>query len=184
MSNPRIITIFGGSSPKPGEHLYEEAVRLGRTLVHMGFGVATGGYMGTMEAISRGASEEGGHVIGVTCDQVEMWRPIGPNPWLSEEIRQPRLIDRAHTLIDIGDALVAFPGSIGTLTEITIAWALLQIEAIQSKPLILIGTQWKDMLDQFSESSEHDVHRRKTGDIHFVPDIDSAVDVLERSLGS
>jgi len=33
--------------------------------------------MGTMEAVSRGAAEAGGHVIGVTCKDIERWRGAG-----------------------------------------------------------------------------------------------------------
>ena len=62
-----VVTIFGGSEPHAGEPAYEEARRLGELLAAAGFTVLTGGYIGTMEAVSRGANETGGHVIGITC---------------------------------------------------------------------------------------------------------------------
>ena len=55
------ISIFGGSHPKPGDQAYEEAMLLGRLLAIAGHTILTGGYIGTMEAASRGASEAGGH---------------------------------------------------------------------------------------------------------------------------
>ena len=61
------ITVFGGAQPKEGSEAYEEARELGKLLAERGHAVLTGGYMGTMEAVSRGAHEVGGHVIGVTC---------------------------------------------------------------------------------------------------------------------
>ena len=68
------ISVFGGSSPKPGDLAYEQAYYLGKLIGEAGYTVLTGGYIGTMEAVSRGAAEAGGHVIGVTCDQIENWR--------------------------------------------------------------------------------------------------------------
>ena len=32
-----------------------------------------------MEAVSRGANEAGGHVIGITCADLEHMRPTGAN---------------------------------------------------------------------------------------------------------
>lgn len=79
------VTVFGGSQPMPGDPAYQEAMNLGSLLAQSGHTVLTGGYIGTMEAVSRGASEAGGHVIGVTCDEIEIWRPTRANPWVKEE---------------------------------------------------------------------------------------------------
>ena len=57
------VTIFGGTKPRPGETEYDDAVQLGRLLAESGHTVITGGYMGTMEAVSRGANE-----FWRTCD--------------------------------------------------------------------------------------------------------------------
>lgn len=73
------VTVFGGSRCGPDSEEYKEALRLGRLLVEAGFDVASGGYAGVMEAISRGAHEAGGHVIGVTMNQFKS----APNPYLN-----------------------------------------------------------------------------------------------------
>ncbi len=65
------VSVFGGSQPKEGDAAYTEAQELGRLLAERGHTVLTGGYIGTMEAVSRGANEAGGHVIGVTCEDIE-----------------------------------------------------------------------------------------------------------------
>ena len=54
------ITIFGGSLPQTGSKGYQEAYNLGQLLAQAGHSVITGGYIGTMEAVSRGAAEAGG----------------------------------------------------------------------------------------------------------------------------
>ena len=88
-----------------------------------------------MEAVSRGAHEAGGHVIGVTCEDIEAWRPIKANAWVMEEIRKKTLVERLHTLIHESDAAFALPGGAGTLTEISLMWNLMIVESLHRRPL-------------------------------------------------
>jgi hypothetical protein len=149
-----VLTIFGGSKPAAGEPAYEQAEALGRLAAQSGWVIATGGYSGTMEAASKGAVEAGGEAIGVTCQQIEEWRPLGPNPWLTREIRCQGLRDRLERLVDIGQAAIALPGGVGTLAEISLTWSWLQTGVIAPKPLVLVGEGWKSMLEtmQFSQA--------------------------------
>lgn len=172
------IAVFGGSSPKPGETAYIEAYHLGELIGQAGFTVLTGGYIGTMEAVSRGTAETGGRVIGVTCDQIETWRPVAPNPWVQEERRFSTLRERLFALIDGCDAALVLPGGIGTLTELAVMWSQLQTGAIQHRRLILIGPGWQSLVNQFYD--EFDVyipepHRRL---IAFASDVDAAFQML------
>jgi uncharacterized protein (TIGR00725 family) len=143
------ITVFGGSTALPGENAYQEAMRLGRLLASAGHTVLTGGYIGTMEAVSRGAAEAGGHVVGVTCQEIETWRQIGPNAWVQEELRFATLRERLFALIDGCDAALALPGGPGTLAEIAIMWNSMIVAAIPPRPLILIGAGWEDVFASF-----------------------------------
>lgn len=145
----RRIAVFGGASPLPGEYAYQQAYELGRLLGTKGYTVLNGGYIGTMEAVSRGAAEAGGYVIGVTCDEIERWRPVQPNPWIHEEWRFPSLRQRMLAMIDACDAALALPGGVGTLTEIATTWNHLLTEAISAKPLILIGPTWQAVIQAF-----------------------------------
>src|SRR5215510_9309644 len=116
------ITVFGGSQPKEGDTAYAEAMELGRLLAQRGHTVLTGGYIGTMEAVSRGAHEAGGHVVGVTCEDIEKWRKVGANQWVREERRHTTLLERMNGLIQGCDAAIALPGGIGTIAEISLMW--------------------------------------------------------------
>jgi uncharacterized protein (TIGR00725 family) len=69
----RVVAVFGGHAPAPGSADYEMARELGRRLAEAGFIVMSGGYGGTMEAVSRGAREAGGLAIGVTVDLFDRW---------------------------------------------------------------------------------------------------------------
>ncbi len=137
------ICVFGSSRPQPGEPLYQEALKLGQLLGEAGFTVITGGNCGTMEAVSRGASENGAHVIGVTCDEIENWRPAGANPWVTEEWRTATLFDRIAAMLNNSDAVIALPGGIGTLTEIMVTWNQLSVEALSIQSILMIGSEWK-----------------------------------------
>ena len=151
-TNKRTIAVFGGSRTKPGENDYAQAQQLGELLAKAGYAVMTGGYIGSMEAVSRGAAESGGHVIGVTCDEIEAWRPVQPNRWVLEERRYATLRERLFGLIDDCDAALALPGGPGTLAEIAMMWNHLLTGTITPQPLILIGEGWSDTFKQFYRS--------------------------------
>ena len=176
------VSVFGGSQPKAGSAAYVEAQELGKLLAQRGHVVLTGGYIGTMEAVSRGAAEAGGHVIGVTCEDIERWRPLGPNAWVKEEWRKKTLMDRLQGLIEGCDAAIALPGGPGTLTEISLTWNLMIIGSLQRRPLILIGDGWQSIFDQvfnklgnYSPQSQHEL-------LQFAPEIKTAVEMLDTEI--
>ncbi len=145
----KVISVFGGSHPRPGEPDFETAYQLGRLLAQAGYAVATGGYVGTMTAVSQGAAEAGGHVIGVTCDEIESWRPVKPNRWVQEEIRYPTLWERLNHLVVNNGGAIALPGGVGTLTEVALTWNQMLVDAIPLRPLILLGAVWQRTLEAF-----------------------------------
>lgn len=138
-------SVFGGAQPQDGSKAYGEAMELGRSLAELGHTVLTGGYLGTMEAVSRGAAEAGGHVIGVTCAEIERWRAIRVNSWVSEEWKRETLLERLQALIEACDVALALPGGPGTLTEISLTWNLMIVGAIRRRPMILIGDSWRSV---------------------------------------
>jgi uncharacterized protein (TIGR00730 family) len=175
------VSVFGGSQPKEGDTAYAEAIELGKLLAQRGHTVLTGGYIGIMEAVSRGACEAGGHVIGVTCEDIEAWRKIKANDWVMEEIRKKTLIERLHTLIHESDAALALPGGPGTLTEISVMWNLMIVESLHRRPLILIGDGWQSVFDQFFKGLDNYVPARQREILSFAKDVHTAVEMIEDS---
>ena len=145
----KVISVFGSSAPVPGSEAYESARLVGRLLAEAGFAVATGGYSGTMTAVSQGASEAGGHVIGVTSAQIEQFRPLGANQWVAEEIKFESLRDRLLHLILQNDGMITLPGGIGTLSEMSLAWSFLQVGEVEPRPFALLGQMWRDGIEAF-----------------------------------
>ncbi|MBN1305937.1 MAG: LOG family protein [Anaerolineales bacterium] len=172
------VTVFGSASPKPTHPVYEQALTLGQLLARNGHTVLTGGYMGTMEAVSRGAGEAGGHVIGVTCSQIETWRPIKANPWVKEEWQKDSLKERLFTLIESCEAAMALPGGPGTLAEIATTWNLLIIGALPTRPLILIGDGWQAVFDQVYKSMGEFTPYNQRVYLKFAHNVQAAVEML------
>src|SRR5512138_506706 len=173
------VSVFGGSQPREGDTAYAEAMELGRLLAERGHTVLTGGYIGTMEAVSRGANEAGGHVIGVTCEDIEVWRPTKANAWVLEEIRRKTLMERLHTLIHEADAALALPGGPGTLAEISVMWNLMIVESLHRRPLILIGDGWQSVFDQFIQKFDVYIPAHQREILGFAKDVQTAVEILE-----
>ena len=131
-----------------------------------------------MEAVSKGAAEAGAHVIGVTCDEIENWRPVGPNNYVKEERRFPTLRERVFALIDGCEAMITLPGGIGTLAEVSLAWSQMQTGAISSRPLILIGAAWKNTFDTYQSEFDAYISDRYRNLLTFAKNVDEAVRLL------
>ncbi len=174
------VTVYGGSQPKAGEASYAEAYELGKLLAQAGHAVLTGGYIGTMEAVSRGANEAGGHVVGVTCADIEAWRGTRANAWVKEERHFATLQERLNELVLACDAAIALPGGPGTLTEISLTWNLMIVASIPPKPLIMVGAGWKAVMESFYYSFEVYIPQRQRDLLHFAPNIQEAVKVLSK----
>jgi uncharacterized protein (TIGR00725 family) len=173
------ISIFGGSQPKPGSLAYEEAHQLGELLAKRGHTVMTGGYIGTMEAVSRGAAQAGGHVIGVTCGEIERWRDVGVNRWVKEEWRKQTLVERLQVLIRECDAAIALSGGPGTLTEISLMWNLMIVESMRRRPLVLVGDGWQSVFDQLFKTFDVYIPAGQRDLVSFAKDVQTAVKLID-----
>ena len=174
------VAVFGSANALEGDDLYDLAYQLGKLLAEAGHTVMTGGYCGTMEATSRGASEAGGHTIGVTSKEIEAFRPGGPNPWVREVIPGVTLGDRIAILTRQADALVALPGGVGTLAEVATAYNLIAIGAIRVRHLIVIGEGWKQTFEAFFNGQSASVNASTRAILQFAADAKSAAALLQQ----
>lgn len=153
---PPLVSVFGSAKLPATAPVYAEARQLGSALARAGYTVMTGGYTGIMEAVSRGAAEAGGHVVGVTCALIEQWRGNRANAWVKEEIKFPTLRERLFYLVSASHGLVGLTGGIGTLSEVTLAWSWLQTGEMAAKPLVLVGRIWRETVTTFlREAAEY-----------------------------
>ena len=139
----KTIAVFGSSRRDEDSPFWAEAYELGRGLAAAGYTVLSGGYGGSMAAVSRGAAEAGGQTVGVTC---AIFDPRPCNEWVTEEIKAPSLIERLKTMIETADGFVAVRGGIGTLSEVMLVWSLLQTRSLDGRPLVLLGADWRPLV--------------------------------------
>jgi hypothetical protein len=148
--NNKIITSFGSGFTKQDEPLYNEIVDIGKIIAKNGWTVCSGGYYGTMEAISKGAKTAGGKTIGIT---VKGWA-AKPNEFIDEEAKMPNLMERIVELIGIADAYIIFKGGTGTLVEISTALELMNKKVIPEKPLVFYTNFWLHVIETLKLDSE------------------------------
>ena len=154
--------------------LYRTAERLGRALAERGASVACGGYGGVMEAVSRGASGAGGHVLGFT---VPDFPDREPNQFLSEEHPCENLYQRLQGLIHGSNAWIALGGGIGTLVEVFLAWNEVYMSLLPARPLVLVGNEWRQALEELQGLTE--LGERHMAIVQLCENVDAAVDLLD-----
>ena len=141
----RIVTIFGGAKCREADLEYSHARRVGQLLAEAGFTICTGGYLGVMEAASRGAHERGGRVLGITMNQFK----TEPNRFLTDKVATPHFYERLQRLITRSVGFIAVRGGMGTVTELSLVWNKLQTRVLGPRPLVLLGDCWPPMVQEW-----------------------------------
>jgi uncharacterized protein (TIGR00730 family) len=174
----RIVTIFGGAKCKEDSAEYAQAVRVGQLLAEQGITICTGGYLGVMEAASRGAHERSGRVLGIVMNQFKS----EPNRYLTDKVASAHFYERLQHLITRSVGFVALRGGMGTVTELSLVWNKIQTRVIEPRPLVLLGDFWKPVVEAWQKYlvvSDDDVSL-----IDFAATPEEAVEIiLEKSKG-
>ena len=142
-----IVGVYGSARLPEIDKRYQYAVAVGRALAGEGFIVATGGYAGVMEAVSKGARDVGGEVIGYT---VTSWDGLAANRYVTEKLDSQDLFERLRKFSEV-DLLIALDGGLGTLAEVVVSWNLLQVGS-DARPLLMVGEQWQALHDYVRKS--------------------------------
>ena len=177
-SDEHIVTIFGGSKCGPKSDEYRSAYELGGLLAKSGFTICTGGYLGVMEAASRGARESGGRVFGIVMNQFKS----EPNRYLTDKVATNHFYERLQNLITRSVGFVALRGGMGTVTEVSLVWNKLQTHVLDRRPIVLVGDCWRDVVDAWKKHlvvSDEDVAY-----LDFARDAEDATNIIiEKSKG-
>lgn len=155
-TDEKIVTIFGGSKCDRSCTEYEHAHRVGELLAEGGYTICTGGYLGVMEAASRGAREKGGRVLGIVMNQFK----AEPNRYLTDKVATPHFYERLQRLITRSVGFIALRGGMGTVTEVSLVWNKIQTRVIEPRPLVLLGDCWPPLVEAWRTHlavSEQDV---------------------------
>jgi len=144
------VTVFGSARFPEGHKYYELARGVGRVLAEAGFTVITGGGPGTMEAANRGAREGGGRSIGVN---IELPEEQEPNPYLDLFVEFDHFFVRKVMLVKYSCAFIVLPGGFGTMDEVFETATLMQTGKIEHFPIITMGRDFWEHLQNFIRSS-------------------------------
>ena len=143
---PRSVTFFGSSRTKEGDYYYEKARGLARKIVEeLHYSILTGGGPGIMKAANRGAFEAGGNSLGLT---ISLPHEQLTNEYLTHQIDFHYFFSRKVCLSFSAEAYVFFPGGFGTLDEFTEILTLIQTNKIPKAPIILVGSQFWNPIEQ------------------------------------
>ncbi len=114
----KVVSVIGSSKATQDE--YEVAYYVGRELARRNIAVVCGGRTGVMEAVCKGAKEEGGLTIGI----MPSYEGEEANPYVDLKINTGMGWNRNPIVVASGDMVIAIGGHWGTLSEIAYALIL------------------------------------------------------------
>jgi uncharacterized protein (TIGR00725 family) len=165
-----VITVIGKSARNPSDPVPAEALRageeVGALLAKRGAVVVTGGLSGVMEAVSRGAKNAGGLVIGI----LPGFDKRDANAYVDVAITTGMGWMRNTLVVRAADAVIMISGGIGTLNELTVAY--------EDKPTVILeGTGgWSDRIRAIAYDGKH-LDEARTSVLHYAKTPAEAVDL-------
>ncbi len=164
------ISVFAASSSKIPSEFFSVAKKLGKLIADNGHEVVFGGGgIGLMGALADKAMEHGARVTGVIPGfMVE-------NGWghnnIDETLVTPDMNSRKKKIFEISDAVIALPGGVGTLEELTEAITLKQL-GLYKGPIVILNTSgfYNSLLNYFDELADQSFMRKEHKNIWYVAD--------------
>lgn len=152
MDSAKGITVYCASSDNISDIYFKAAYDLGRVIASHGLAAVNGGgKMGLMAAVTDGAVDAGGQAIGVIPQFM-----VDANlnyPRLSLTIVTADMQERKKTLAALAVGVVALPGGVGTLEELTEMMTARKLGLYSGKVAILnINHYYDPLLDMLDKS--------------------------------
>lgn len=149
--NRMTICVFASSSSRITEEYFTDAEILGTMFAGAGMSVVYGGGgIGLMGTLADAVLAGGGRITGVIPSFMidEGWDHAS----VTEMITTADMGERKKKMFELADAIVALPGGVGTLEELTEAMTLKQL-GIYHGPIIILNTL--GFYDAFIKFLEH-----------------------------
>ncbi|MFO0783201.1 MAG: TIGR00730 family Rossman fold protein [Phycisphaerales bacterium] len=140
------VTVFGSARFQPDNPWYQMARAVSQELGKRGFTIMTGGGPGIMEAANRGARDVGAPSLG--CN-IKLPMEQHANPYCDQTIEFRYFFVRKVMLVKYSYGFVVMPGGVGTLDEAFEALTLMQTGKIANFPVVFMGKNYWDELDDF-----------------------------------
>ncbi|MFH1947471.1 MAG: TIGR00730 family Rossman fold protein [Candidatus Magasanikbacteria bacterium] len=175
------VTVLGTKSIKPDDQFYIDAYNLGKKLAKNNYAAITGGGPGIMEAVNKGAFENGGESIGINMRYGFKERV---NAYVKRSIGFQFPFNRKLILTAPSKAFVFFPGGFGTLHQLFEVLTLMQTKKVPMMPVILYNHKFWEPLHQFiKQTMVHNLETISDKDdelYQIVDDVDTAIDLINK----
>jgi len=148
------ICVYASSSDAVAPVFFETADRLGRLLGRKGYGLVYGaGQIGLMGALADGARAQGGRIVGVIPEALNLKGVVYEN--CDELIVTADMRTRKDEMDKRADAFIALPGGFGTLEELLEVITLKQLR-YHDRAIVILNTDgfYDALIEQFEASIE------------------------------
>jgi len=150
----KTVDVFCSSSDQVSPIYFSEMENLARGLAENKIDIVYGGAnVGLMGRLATVALKFNGRVTGVIPEYLNTEGIVHSN--LSELIVVGNLMDRKRRMAELSDFILAFPGGIGTIDEVTEALALKQLGELDKPILFLNFLNFWDPFFSFLEELQH-----------------------------
>ena len=147
------VTIFGSARIKKNDPIYRQIFQLSKMIGERGIDVVTGGGPGIMEAATSGhkigSRKTKAHSIGLG---IKLPHEQHFNEYVGYKKEFNRFSNRLDNFMLLSNIVVIAPGGVGTLLELFYTWQLMQVRHICHIPIILLGNEWKGLLEWLRNS--------------------------------
>ncbi|MBD3165760.1 TIGR00730 family Rossman fold protein [bacterium] len=174
------VCVFCSSGRKVDTMYYREADAVGRLIGERGWRLVYGGTTtGPMMTLAAAAKEAGGSVTGIVP------QCLVKQGLVNDDLDTLKFVldmnTRKQAMLNLSDAFIALPGSIGTLEEMT-AMIAMRTLGITDKPVILVNTNghWDHLIALFEKMKEQGFTHDSFAEAYdVVEDADAAIHWLE-----
>lgn len=149
------VAVFCGSSYGIRNEYADAAKELGQEMAKRGMAlVYGGGGKGLMGVIAKSVRENGGYVIGVLPESMNV-PAVRKNAMENELIIVNGMHERKNKMYQMSDAFIAMPGGIGTIEEIMEIYTWRQL-GYHDKNIGLLNPEdyWNDLISMLDKSTE------------------------------
>ncbi|MEM3113050.1 MAG: LOG family protein [Candidatus Pacearchaeota archaeon] len=147
------VTIFGSARIERNDPIYRNVFQLAKMIGERGIDLVTGGGPGIMEAATlghkTGSKKTKAHSIGLG---IKLPHEQKFNEYVGYKKEFNRFSSRLDNFMLLSNIVVVAPGGVGTLLELFYTWQLMQVRHICHIPIILLGDDWKGLLEWLKES--------------------------------
>lgn len=177
------VTFYGSARMQNDHPSYKQAEHLAyRIAKELGYNILSGGGGGIMEAVSKGGYEGGGKAVGLT---IRLPKEQVTNKYVTNEIPFYFFFARQVSMSYATEVCIFCPGGFGTLDELFEMLTLQQTEKIGRIPIILLGKEFwqplEDIIENMLVDKYHTVSPSETKLYVITDDEDEILKIISQS---